>query len=548
MAEEASISALMDRVARTSPFHRELAKLGTEEQAVFDHTSLPGVPFVAALCIRTLPDTARAWVVAPHLRAQEALAAQLETWGVRHLLFIPEKEVALGEEMGDPELAAERLNILHCISSSRTGGQTIILTEGSLNDEVPSPDGMQNQGITLKTGETHAPDDLIRQFGEAGFEGVPQVISRGQWSRRGGILDVFPLQSSHPVRLEFFDDEIESIREFDVDSQISFRKAEHVNLILTEAEGAETLRDWIKPGDLVITAPFCKERGNVCILTSPPENAAGEEDFSLAIHDNPLGSFEAGDFVMQEMRRELAERQIREWLDRKWNVSMFFPNEGEEERFRDICARTPSLLSITPLRGELPAGFSIPEAKTAVLSSSELFGRYQSATARRRASREDKARKARAQASLKDINPGDLVVHTSYGIGKFINISSSPDSGDEEMNILYRDNTILHVPLSQAHLVSRYIGLGSKTPELNKLGDSKWQRAKNPQNDPWRITPPSSSMSRRNARQEKATATPRTANGCGNLKTPFPSGKPRTSSAPSPRRKRTWNPPAPWIA
>ena len=91
MAEEASISALMDRVARTAPFHRELAKLGTEEQAVFDHTSLPGVPFVAALCIRTLPDTARAWVVAPHLRAQEALAAQLETWGVRHLLFIPEK-------------------------------------------------------------------------------------------------------------------------------------------------------------------------------------------------------------------------------------------------------------------------------------------------------------------------------------------------------------------------------------------------------------------------------------------------------------------------
>lgn len=203
MAEEASISALMDRVARTAPFHRELAKLGTEEQAVFDHTSLPGVPFVATLCIRTLPDTARAWVVAPHLRAQEALAAQLETWGVRHLLFIPEKEVALGEEMGDPELAAERLNILHRISSSRTGGQTIILTEGSLNDEVPSPDGMQNQGITLKTGETHAPDDLIRQFGEAGFEGVPQVISRGQWSRRGGILDVFPLQSSHPVRLEF---------------------------------------------------------------------------------------------------------------------------------------------------------------------------------------------------------------------------------------------------------------------------------------------------------------------------------------------------------
>ncbi|MFR4222302.1 MAG: hypothetical protein ACLT38_00325 [Akkermansia sp.] len=117
---------------------------------------------------------------------------------------------------------------------------------------------------------------MIRQFEEAGFEGVPQVISRGQWSRRGGILDVFPLQSSHPVRLEFFDDEIESIREFDVDSQISFRKAEHVNLILAEA-GSGTLRDWIKPDDLVITAPFCKERGTYA-SSPPPENAAGEED------------------------------------------------------------------------------------------------------------------------------------------------------------------------------------------------------------------------------------------------------------------------------
>ena len=90
MAEDASITALMDRVARTAPFHR------------------PGVPFVAALCIRTIPDTARAWVIAPHLRAQESLAAQLETWGVRNILFVPEKEVALGEEVGDPELAAER--------------------------------------------------------------------------------------------------------------------------------------------------------------------------------------------------------------------------------------------------------------------------------------------------------------------------------------------------------------------------------------------------------------------------------------------------------
>lgn len=86
-------------VARTAPFRRELAKLGTEEQAVFDHTALPGVPFVAALCINSVPETCRTWVVTPHLRAQESVASQLETWGVHNILFVPEKEVALGEEV-----------------------------------------------------------------------------------------------------------------------------------------------------------------------------------------------------------------------------------------------------------------------------------------------------------------------------------------------------------------------------------------------------------------------------------------------------------------
>lgn len=279
MAENASISSLLDRVARTAPFHRELAKLGTEEQAVFDHTALPGVPFVAALCINSVPDTCRTWVVTPHLRAQESVASQLETWGVHNILFVPEKEVALGEEIGDPELTAERLNVLHRIASGQIGRQTVVLTENSLNDEVPSTRGMQNQGMVLKAGETRPPDELEKLFTGAGFEGVPQVISRGQWSRRGGILDVFPLQSANPVRLEFFDDEIESIREFDVDTQVSFRKVEHVNLVLQEADAAETLRDWIRPGDLVITTPFCKERGHACILTAPPGKCGGRGGF-----------------------------------------------------------------------------------------------------------------------------------------------------------------------------------------------------------------------------------------------------------------------------
>ena len=132
---------------------------------------------MTCLLYTSVPETCRTWVVTPHLRAQESVASQLETWGVHNILFVPEKEVALGEEVGDPELTAERLNVLHRIASGQIGRLTVVLTENSLNDEVPSTRGMKNQGMILKAGETRPPDELEKLFTEAGFEGVPQVIS-----------------------------------------------------------------------------------------------------------------------------------------------------------------------------------------------------------------------------------------------------------------------------------------------------------------------------------------------------------------------------------
>lgn len=473
------ISSIIQHVLNSEAFQKPLSLIAPTRQVVFDHTAVAGVPFLTALCIHKVPETKRIWILTPHIRAQENLASQLDVWGINQVLFLPEKEISLGDELGDPEISAERLNALHRISKGSFAQQVIVLTEASLSHEVPAAQQSAGLAITLRTGQKIDPADLEKQLSTAGFEEVTQVIARGQWSRRGGILDIFPLQSASPLRFDFFDDEIDSIREFDVDSQVSFSKKESVDLILTNDTQTEPLRQWIQPDDLIITTPYCKEVGHIAILSAPPDNAEGIEDFSTAIHDSPLGNFEAGDFVMQEARRTLAERQIDEWHSQGWAVHIFFPNKLEEDRFRSICEENaPHLLTMNFVHGSIPAGFSLPGAKTVILSSSELFGRYQTPAMRLRASREDKARKIRAQAFLKDINPGDLVVHSTYGIGKFICISTSEDTGDDEMHILYKNNTHLHVPLSQAHLVSRYIGLGNKAPTLNSLADNKWQRAK----------------------------------------------------------------------
>ena len=125
--------------------------------------------------------------------------------------------------------------------------------------------------------------------------------------------------------------------------------------------------------------------------------------------------------------------------------------------------------AITPLSGDLVQGFTIPSASLAFLSTAELFGRYQTPQTRRRAAKIDHQRRAREQTALEDISKGDLVVHTEYGVGRFQGIELD-DEGHEEIFIRYRDGAILSVPLDHSHLLSKYVGLGGKDPELNRLG------------------------------------------------------------------------------
>ncbi|MEG0024066.1 MAG: transcription-repair coupling factor [Akkermansia sp.] len=478
------IPSLFSRVAKAPGFATIVATLkagdnqGRVTPCILDHTDPAGLGFAIALGVHQASPQTRIWIITPHLRAQESIFSELYTWGIPHPIFLPEQQEDQKSSLKDPELAAERLHIFQELSLPIRETQVIVLTRHALDEKCPAFPMDKGRSLTLHVGGKLDPDDLIAELTKAGFEQLPQVISRGQWSKRGGIIDVFPLQAAAPLRIELFDDEIESLREFDIDTQISFKKLTESLLLLEEAESLTTLRSSITSKDWIISTPYSAEPGNLAILNAPPDEAQGVEDFSNAIRESPIGSFDAGDFVMQEMKRNLVGRQLKEWHDKKWEIAIFFPNSSEEERFREICVNQPQLLKAHFLRGELPHGFTVPSAKLAVLSSAELFGRYQSSVARRRATREDQARKDRAQASLREINPGDLVVHSTHGIGKFIRIALSDDTGDEEMQILYRDNTVLHIPLSQSHLVCRYIGLGNKAPELNKLGDARWQKAK----------------------------------------------------------------------
>ena len=470
------------RRALTAPeFHEHLAPFATGEgQTIFDHAAEASHSFFAALACAAASDRGkrRHWIVHESPRQRERLAAELELWGITAVVLPdsplnPENEL---HEISDPETAAEWFSILEILAT--TDAFTVLCGPDSFSQYAPSAKSLLSNRTHLKPGLALDPTAFADTLTEHGYVRFPTVTARGHFAIRGGILDLFPFQSPRPLRLEFFDTELESIREFDINTQASTRKIPEIHLQLTEPPAVATIADYLKPDDVVIAiqggaASGCPTTPSFLITENTAEGEI-EEDFTLAAYGSPLGTFDAGDFVLDELRRETFFKQLNEWQREAWDIGIVFSTKGELERFTELSGKDLERdLGLTPVIGELISSFTLPVTKLAVLSSSELFGRYRTPGAARRSSVE-KARVIRARATLDDIEPGDLVVHYEYGIGKFKGIAQEEEG--EELQIEYKDGSILSVPLEQAHLLGKYVGVGGKTPDLNKLGNATWQK------------------------------------------------------------------------
>ncbi|MES2476480.1 MAG: transcription-repair coupling factor [Verrucomicrobiota bacterium] len=465
------------RRAVTQPdFAARLAPLTTgEREVVLDHAAEASHAFLTAVVTLAAADhgKSRVWLVSEMPRHRERLAAELDLWGV-NALILPDGPVETGDgAIADPESAAEWFAVLEILA--RAEKCVVVCGSEAFDGKAPSPAALRASRTPLAPGKKLDPDALAKTLAENGYERVPTVTGRGQFAVRGGILDLFAWQAAKPLRLEFFDTELESLREFDLDSQASTRKLSSADLLLAEPSSEATVADYRRATDLIFSYGADIARPDVRILEDAAEYNS-EEDFTLACFGSPLGTFDAGDFVLEESRRENFFRQLNDWQRDGWEVAMVFGNKGEEERFAELAGKELERdLGLLPVRGELLAGFTIPVSKLAVLSSSELFGRYRTAGGPRRTVL-DKARAARARATVDEMEEGDLVVHYEYGVARFRGIEKG-DEGDE-LVLEYKDGSLLGVPLEQAHLVGKYVGLGGKTPELTKLGGTAWKNAR----------------------------------------------------------------------
>ena len=438
---------------------------------VIDHCHASAHSFLLAHICR-LHAGKTIWIIHDLPRQRERILLEMTTWGVKSA-HLPEPPAEMVDgTISDPESEAERLGVFDALANRQT--LVIHTNENAAFSPAPSAAGMRQARVTLQSGGLLDPATFAVELQAAGYGRDSIVHSRGQFAVRGGIVDLFPWHAAMPLRIEFFDRNIESLREFDPDSQLSLRKLDKAQILLHEPEKTAAATDYLRPEHLVISLTENPSRDLPCHIHISPEpvDATGDRHISVPAFPSPLGSFEAGDFILQQGKREMFFAQMEAWRDDKWTVAMCFANKGEEARFQELAG---DLEHVLVLRGELHAGFVIPDLKVAVLSSSELFGRYRSAGVARRSLLD---RRNAARVSLDEIELADLVVHYEYGIGRFRGIQISDEDQTEEIVIEYHGGSLLSVPIDQAHLVAKYVGMGGKTPDLDKLGGAGWKNTR----------------------------------------------------------------------
>ena len=212
-----------------------------QPRGAFPDVAESAQPFVAAMLLRKIPQ--RVWLVCNDVRSQEEFAAELAAWCSRVRLF-PDMEMPSPEALPDAETESERLDLLRSLAGD-SKGEAIVIHAAQWESPTTAKDAVLRDIFLLRSGQQIPIEEVIERLDAAGYESAPQITSRGQFARRGGILDIFSWQQPRPVRLEWYDIEIESLREFDLDTQTSVGTVDACEIYTGKSGATEgVLRDF----------------------------------------------------------------------------------------------------------------------------------------------------------------------------------------------------------------------------------------------------------------------------------------------------------------
>ena len=474
--------------------HRLRKIVRRKEVVAFSSVAETAQPFLVAVILEHVrPTGGNVWVLCDTEREQERFYAELSAWMPAVMLF-PHLEIAAVEgAIPDAEVAAERLSVLQRVAAADQPA-VVVINRRSFDDAVYAPGALRKTSIRLERGVAMDREALVQQLVEAGYASAVQVSQRGEFSVRGGVMDVFSWQQAVPLRMEWFGDEIESLREFDLDQQTSLRAVDQSYLLLgtTEKETSH-LRDYRKSTDLVIGIEVDDPAARV-LISSAADTGGGETkgNDEAIFFASPLDYRD--DFLSSPALRESAENRVREQLAR-WS--------SEGYRLLGLYRKEPELVHLKTVIGDRFTenvdaffwktdsnySFVFPGQRLAVITAREILAYSQTGAARQ--ARVGRGRPGLARQSyaidFTELTEGDLVVHLEYGLARYRGlqtrvINRATDDGEstteEVLALEFAEEAKLYVPLEQAFLVSRYVGIGKKGATLSHLGDGKWNSTK----------------------------------------------------------------------
>jgi len=393
---------------------------------------------------------------------------------------------------------------------------TVVSSVLGLLGALPEPTTLTSATIDLAPGSTFKPDDLMFRLQSMGYERVEYATRTGEMSRRGGILDVFSPAHDEPVRIEFFGNDIESVRYFDAESQLTIGPARGARATALHSGKAEvSLLEYLSEDTIILVEdPHSLRLRSLRLQAEMAEYVASVDETKDVPVDEavtPLVEWPRIEHQMERFRRVQLEpfgqaegetlelplvgsapnyaNRLNELLDsipalisengrlvlvshQARRISDLLDERGLPTPVLDDLDTPPAMGSLSLVHGSLRRGSHIPHALT-LLSDYEMFGFVKH-------SRRPRKSRPRTTSFSMSFKPGDAVVHVDHGIGKFVGLTrlSTGEIEHEYAEVTYLGGDTLYVPTDQIGRLTRYAGGGESPPRLSKLGSTEWETTK----------------------------------------------------------------------
>lgn len=425
-----------------------------------------------------------------------------------------------------------RTEALSKLSYPRSGAVLVTYPE-ALFEKVIKATTLQDRTITLKLNQQLDVEQLLERLVDLGFRKEDFVYEPGQYAIRGGILDIYSFGNEHPYRIELFGTEIDSIRIFNPETQLSERKLVRIN-ILPDVK-SPTVKERISIMDyLPENTVFWFGDRNLCIaklkqLQStlyekiqqeelPPEETEEEEAYVIQLDDfespayfeskliskhiidiYPLKAEDIDNQVLQQVavlqhlhvslefniehqptfnrNFQLLIQALKKLKSKQYEAFIFAENVKQLERLHNIFEDQQAGVTFVPIPNAISKGFIDHDHQIALFTDHQIFQRFHKYKIKQAFTKS----KALTLKALRELQPGDYVTHIDHGVGIYSGLQKIEVNGamQEAVRILYRDNDVLYVNINALHKISKFTGKEGHQPRVHKLGSDVWEKLKN---------------------------------------------------------------------